>query len=56
MAEHHRVRQPREFRERRDVLNQFSDTELIKRYRLDREGIVCHSLVRPVLLRPTVTN
>lgn len=52
-----RVRQPREFRERRDVLNELSDTELIKRYRLDRAGIVfLTDLVRPVLLRPTATN
>ncbi|KAK3865839.1 hypothetical protein Pcinc_028583 [Petrolisthes cinctipes] len=52
-----RVRQPRVFRERRDVLNELSDNELIKRYILDREGIVfVTDLVRPVLLRPTVSN
>lgn len=52
-----RVRQPREFRERIDVLNELSDTELIRRYRLDRAGIVfVTDLVRPVLLRPTATN
>ncbi|KAK3886761.1 hypothetical protein Pcinc_009081 [Petrolisthes cinctipes] len=52
-----RVRQPRVFRERNDVLNELSDNELIKRYRLDREGIIfVTDLVRPVLLRPTVAN
>ena len=30
----------REFRERRDVVNELNDTELIKRYRLDYAGIV----------------
>ena len=33
-------RRPRVFRERRDILNDFSGAELIKRYRLDREGIM----------------
>ncbi|KAK3882774.1 hypothetical protein Pcinc_012853 [Petrolisthes cinctipes] len=52
-----RVRQPWVFRERKDVLNELSDNELIKRYRLDREGIIfVTDLVRPVLLRPTVAN
>lgn len=51
------MRQPRQFSERRDVLNDLSDAELIKRYRLDRAGIVfVTDLVRPVLLRPTGRN
>ncbi|XP_045106664.1 putative nuclease HARBI1 [Portunus trituberculatus] len=53
----HRVRQPRIFRDRKDVLNKLSDRELIKRYRLDRAGIVFVTiLVREVLSRPTLTN
>lgn len=39
MAER-RVRRPRIFRERKDILNMYNDAELIKRYRLDREGIL----------------
>lgn len=51
------VRLPREFRERRDVLNELSGTEPIRRCRLDRAGIeFVTDLVRPVLLRPTGTN
>ena len=47
----------REFRRRRDVLNDLDDMELIKRYRLDREGIVyVTDLVRRVLLRRTACN
>ena len=50
-------RQPRVFRERRDVLNELNDLELIKRYRLNREGILFVSgLVREVISRPTARN
>ena len=53
----HRVRQPRVFRDRKDVLIELSDRELIKRYRLDRAGIVfVTDLVRELLSRPTLTN
>ena len=38
-VQQHRRRQ-RNFRERRDIFNEFSDSELIKRYRLDRAGII----------------
>lgn len=52
-----RVRQPRNFRERKDIINELSDEELIKRYRLDRAGVIfVTDLVRPVLTNPTVTN
>ena len=34
------ARRPRNFRARRDVLEELSDEELIKRYRLDRAGIL----------------
>lgn len=55
--DHHRLRRPREFHERRDVLHDLSDEELIKRYRLDRAGIVfVTDLVRQELSSPTVTN
>ena len=50
------LRRPRIFKER-DVLNELSDRELIKRYRLDRAGIVfVTNLVRGALTRPTVAN
>ena len=35
-----RLRQRRNYRTRRDVLHECSDSELIKRFRLDREGIL----------------
>ena len=35
-----RLRQHRNYRARRDVLREYSDSELIKRFRLDREGIL----------------
>ena len=35
-----RLRQRRNYRARRDVLHEYSDSELIKRFRLDREGIL----------------
>ena len=50
-------RQPRCFRERKDVLHELTDAELIRRYRLDREGIIfVTDLVRDVLVRPTARN
>ncbi|KAK3859770.1 hypothetical protein Pcinc_034140 [Petrolisthes cinctipes] len=38
MAAPMRIRQPRNFRDRKDVLNELSDAELIKRYRGDDLG------------------
>ncbi|KAK3849766.1 hypothetical protein Pcinc_003442 [Petrolisthes cinctipes] len=52
MAAPMRIRQPRNFRDRKDVLNELSDAELIKRYRLDRAGIM---LVTD-LVRERITN
>ena len=50
-------RRPRVFRERRDILNDFSGAELIKRYRLDREGIMfVTDLVRDAIWSPTARN
>ena len=47
----------RYFRERRNVLEEMSDAELIKRYRLDREGILfVTDLVRDRLTSPTNRN
>lgn len=58
MAEQqHRRRQLRTFRPRKDVLNDLSDHELIRRYRLDRAGIVfVTDLVRDELESPTLRN
>ena len=41
MANHQEVRRrrPRTFRERNNILGLYDDAELIKRYRLDSEGI-----------------
>ena len=36
----HPPHQPRINHRRRDVLNELSDSELIKRYKFDREGII----------------
>ena len=47
----------RHFRARRDVLNELSDAELVKRYRLDRQGILfVTDLVREELQSPTARN
>ena len=57
--EHYRGGQhrPRIYRDRRDVLNEYDDTELVKRYRLDRAGIIfVTNLVRERLRRPTLRN
>ncbi|KAK3873579.1 hypothetical protein Pcinc_021422 [Petrolisthes cinctipes] len=52
-----RLRRPRTFCDRKDVLNELNDAELIKRYRLDREGILfVTNLVRETLARPTARN
>ena len=46
--------QPRNYRPRKDVLNELTDTELIKRYRFDREGIFyVTNLVREALTSDT---
>ena len=56
MAVNHR-QQRRHFRERRDILHELSDAELIKRYRLDHEGILyVTNLVRGRLVSPTNRN
>ncbi|KAK3886538.1 hypothetical protein Pcinc_009319 [Petrolisthes cinctipes] len=52
-----RQRRPRRFRERKDVLHDLDDGELIKRYRLDRAGIIfVTDLVRGPLTNPTGRN
>ena len=52
-----RQRQPRTFRERRDVLQELSDSELIRRYRLDSAGILfVTDLIRETLQSPTARN
>ena len=49
-------RRPRSFHPRKDVLNSSSE-ELVKRYRLDREGILfVTDLVRDVITTPAVRN
>ncbi|KAG0718500.1 putative nuclease HARBI1 [Chionoecetes opilio] len=49
--------QPRNYRQRRDVFNDLSDAELIRRYRLDREGILfVTNLVRAALESDTMRN
>ena len=46
--------QPRNNYRRKDVLNELNDAELIKRYRLDREGILfVTNLVRAALKSDT---
>ncbi|XP_045118007.1 putative nuclease HARBI1 [Portunus trituberculatus] len=53
----HHLRLRWAFRERKDVLNELDDRELVKRYRLDRAGITfVTDLVRERLKRPTVRN
>ena len=53
MAAQHegRIRRRRVYRERKDILNIHSDAELVKRYRLDRFGI----LLVTDFLRATIT-
>ena len=52
-----RVRQLRTFRPHKDVLNDYSDEELIRRCRLDRAGTVfVTNLVRDALQSPTQRN
>lgn len=52
-----RLRRPRHFSERRDVLNEFSASELIRRYRLDRAEIIfVIDLVRANLTSSTARN
>ena len=55
---HHRLlRQRRTFHERKNVLNELDDHELIKKYRQDRAGIVfVTDLLRERLRRPTARN
>lgn len=48
-----RLQRPRNFSARHNVLDELSDQELIKRFRLDRETILfVTNLVRPTLVRP----
>lgn len=52
-----RQRQPRTFRERRDFLREYSDAQLIERFRLDRAGILyVTDLVRDALESRTARN
>ncbi|KAK3894746.1 hypothetical protein Pcinc_001470 [Petrolisthes cinctipes] len=52
-----RLRRSRIFCDRKDVLNELYDAELIKRYRLDHEGILfVTNLVRETLARPITRN
>ena len=46
----HRLRRPRNFAQRRDIFDQYDDSEFKKRYRDDRAGLVfVTDLVRPVI-------
>ena len=52
-----RQRHQRIFRARKDVLNELDDGELIKRYRLDRAGIIfVTDLVQEKLTSATARN
>ena len=52
-----RQRRRRTFRERKDVLDDLDDRELVRRYRLDRAGVLfVTDLVRERLTRPTMRN
>lgn len=56
-GEQRMVRRPRNFCARKDVLNELSDRELIKRYRLDRAGILfVTDLIRDTLTSRTARN
>ena len=49
-----RVRRARVYRERKDILNVYGDSELVKRFRLDRGGIMLvTNYVRNVIQPPT---
>ncbi|XP_045122686.1 uncharacterized protein LOC123511130 [Portunus trituberculatus] len=53
----HHLRQRRSFRERKDVLNELDDRELVERYWQDPAGIIfVTNLVRERLKRPTARN
>ena len=39
-AQHIRLRKQKVFRSRKNILDAYSDAELIKRFRLDHEGIM----------------
>lgn len=52
-----RLRRGRTFWPRRNVLEELNDAELIKRYRLDREGIMfVVDMLRDTLESPTSRN
>ena len=56
MADCHQARERlmRTYNPRKDILNTLSDSELVKRYRLDQAGVLyVTDLVREVLRRPT---
>ncbi|MPC50251.1 hypothetical protein E2C01_044075 [Portunus trituberculatus] len=42
--------QRRHYRQRRDIFNEYSDSELVKRFRLDRAGIIA---VTDLVMGPT---
>ena len=51
------IRQPRNFKERIEPLNTYSDAELITKYRFDAEGIqFITDLVRDAIVRTTRRN
>lgn len=52
--QHGRLRRPRNYRERKDLVNMYDDFELIKRFRLDRAGIMLVTdMVRDSISPPT---
>ncbi|KAK3883303.1 hypothetical protein Pcinc_002515 [Petrolisthes cinctipes] len=52
-----RIRRRRVFSERKDILNMYNDAELVKRYRLDRAGILLVTdFVRDAITPPTGRN
>ena len=48
---------PRDYPERKDIFNMYKDSEIIKRYGLDRGGIMLVTdLVRDLITSPTIRN
>ena len=49
-----RIRKPKTYRSRKNILNLYDDAELIERYRLDLEGIMLViDMVRDAIAPPT---